>query len=115
MDELFMQNWFFFPFPSKAIFSIPGLFEDFSKNLEKVLPIALNYDHHSRSVQEWMTKQVNKFYFDNNLTRESVTNVTNVSDRLDSSSKTCSDEFYERRIPYVFHLSGFSCSPTVGF
>lgn len=62
-----------------AIFSIPGLFEDFAKNLEKALPVALNYDHHSRSVQEWMTKQISQFYFDNNLTRESVTNVTNVS------------------------------------
>lgn len=62
-----------------AIFSIPGLFEDFARNLETALPIALNYDHHSRSVQEWITKQISKFYFDNNLTKDSLRNVTNVS------------------------------------
>lgn len=64
---------------SVAIFSIPGLFEDFEKNLETALPIALNYDHHSQTVQNWITKNINQFYFDNDLTKESVTNVTNVS------------------------------------
>lgn len=57
---------------------MPGLFDDFSGNLQSVLPIALNYDHHDSSVQEWITQKIKDFYFSNNLNKEKEKNVTNV-------------------------------------
>lgn len=62
-----------------ALFNLPGLFDDFSDNLNSVLPIALNYDHHDSLVQEYITTKINEFYFANNLSKEKEKNVTNVS------------------------------------
>lgn len=62
-----------------ALFNLPGLFDDFSNNLNSVLPIALNYDHHDSLVQEYITTKINEFYFANNLSKEKEKNVTNVS------------------------------------
>lgn len=61
-----------------ALFNLPGLFEDFATNLDLALPIALNYDHHDSSVQEWITEKINEFYFGNSLSKEKEKNVTNV-------------------------------------
>lgn len=61
-----------------ALFNLPGLFEDFATNLDLALPIALNYDHHDSSVQEWITEKINEFYFGNSLSKEKEQNVTNV-------------------------------------
>lgn len=62
-----------------AILNIPGLFEDFKKNFKTALPIVLNYDHHDPLVQNWITKKIKQFYFDNDLTKDKQQNITNVS------------------------------------
>lgn len=61
-----------------AILNIPGLFGDFKRNFKHALPIALNYDHHDPKVQKWITKQINEFYFNNDLTHDKKQNLTNV-------------------------------------
>lgn len=61
-----------------AFFNIPGLFESFAENLAHALSVGLYYDHHDLDVQESITKQIKEFYFDNHLTREKKSNVTNV-------------------------------------
>lgn len=73
--------WYFPKFDCKilAISNIPGLFDTFAANLDFALPIAFYYDHHDTWTQESITNQINEFYFNNDLTRERESNVTNVS------------------------------------
>lgn len=62
-----------------AIVNVPGLFDDFSNNLELALSTAFYYDHQDSSIQETITNQIKHFYFDDNLTMEKFSNITNVS------------------------------------
>lgn len=62
-----------------ALLHVPGLFEDFSKNVKSILPITLNYDHHDKSTQNHITTQILDFYFNNAApSREKYENVTSV-------------------------------------
>lgn len=63
-----------------AIINIPELYSDFNANSEKALTVALNYDHHGKGVQQTITKNIQKFYFNNGkLSKETHQNLTNVS------------------------------------
>lgn len=57
---------------------MPGLFDEFAKNIDYALPIIFYYDHHDSSVQMAITKKIKEFYFGNKLTRDKELNVTNV-------------------------------------
>lgn len=52
---------------------------DFNTNIDKSLPISLNYDHHNVNVRNEITKKIRKFYLNGGkLTTETEQNVTNV-------------------------------------
>ncbi|XP_031636223.1 venom carboxylesterase-6-like [Contarinia nasturtii] len=61
---------------SLPIVNIPGLFEEFSADLKRVLSISLYYDHHSLSVQDTITRKIDDFYFGNNFSKDKFTNLT---------------------------------------
>lgn len=88
-----------------AIFSLPGLFDDFSSNHETALPIALNYDHHHPTVQSKITDQIREFYFNKQTPLAHMkTNITNVSNRS-----------RHLKIPDAQSIDLYSFSPTAGF
>lgn len=62
-----------------AIINLPDVHEDFKQNREKALPIALNYDHHATNVQQDITNQINRFYFNDEVfSPNTYQNLTNV-------------------------------------
>nr|AXB38858.1 juvenile hormone esterase [Sitodiplosis mosellana] len=63
---------------SLPIFNIPGLFDEFVRDLNFALSILFYYDHQDLSVQELITEQINEFYFSKNLSRNHFANVTNL-------------------------------------
>ncbi|XP_037938711.1 venom carboxylesterase-6 [Teleopsis dalmanni] len=48
-----------------ALLNEPGLLDDFKTKFNKVLPIVLNYDHHSDEIQKYITERIKSFYFKN--------------------------------------------------
>lgn len=63
-----------------AIINLPELYSDFNANTDKALPVALNYNHHGKDVQNTITKNIREFYFNNGkLSKETHQNLTNVS------------------------------------
>lgn len=48
---------------SAALLNIPGLLDEFKNKFANVLPIVLNYDHHSLSIQNDITREIEDFYF----------------------------------------------------
>lgn len=68
-----------FVFNLTAILNIPNLLEDFSKNYEKALPIALYYNHHPREVQSAITNKIIEYYFNGEspaaAKQQNITNV----------------------------------------
>ncbi|XP_055308049.1 juvenile hormone esterase isoform X2 [Sitodiplosis mosellana] len=83
---------------SAPLFNLPGLFDDFSENLNSVLPIALNYDHHDSFVQEYITTKINEFYFANSLSKEKEKNVTNLF--TDAWFLEAMDQYLELRLSH---------------
>lgn len=94
-----------------AILNSPELLEDFSKNYERALPIALNYDHHSKALQSDITNRIIEFYFNNEApSAAKQENITNVREIANDSKKL---ELWKSFIPWL--IWNFSYSPTVGF
>lgn len=57
----------------------PELLDDFNKKLESVLPISLYYDHHDKSIQDYLTAKIVDFYFKKEVpSAKKLTNLTNV-------------------------------------
>lgn len=92
-----------------AVFHIPGLFDEYVDNLNYGLPIALFYDHHDESKRTSITNQIKEFYFDNELTRERETNLTNVKYSCHLRS------FIKRIIEIFLFFVIFSCLVMHGF
>lgn len=65
-----------------AYYDIPELFDDFINNVDFALPIIFYYNHHDPSTQKWITSKIKEFYFDNNLTRDKIENVTKVKIKI---------------------------------
>lgn len=63
-----------------ALLNLPGLLDDFKEKFYDVLPIILNYDHHSKEVQMQITDRIDKFYFnyEHDWNKKNHQNLTNV-------------------------------------
>lgn len=57
---------------------MPGLFDSFASNVSFALPVIMEYAHLEQSGRDTITNKLVKFYFDNQITREKVENLTNV-------------------------------------
>lgn len=66
---------------SAPIINMKNLTDDFNKNWEQALPIALNYDHHKcPEKRQQITESISKYYFNNEKLHEKTRqNLTNVS------------------------------------
>lgn len=65
---------------SAALLNIPGLLEDFRERFKEILPITLNYDHHSAEIRNEITMKISEFYFEgkHDWTKENHHNLTNL-------------------------------------
>ncbi|XP_011185054.2 uncharacterized protein LOC105213718 [Zeugodacus cucurbitae] len=48
---------------TSPLLTIPGLLTDYKNQIQKILPIELQYDHHAPEVQEEITRQIEQFYY----------------------------------------------------
>ncbi|XP_055911613.1 venom carboxylesterase-6 [Eupeodes corollae] len=63
-----------------GLLNIPGLLDEFKQKFYEVLPIILNYDHHSKDVQRQITDRIDKFYFNglHDYEKKNHQNLTNL-------------------------------------
>ena len=66
-----------------ALLNTPEALEDFNDKIYDILPISLNYDHHSPQIANKITNKIIDFYFNGNHRRnwnvKNHHNLTNVS------------------------------------
>lgn len=74
MKSSFCNNFLIF----SAILNIPGLFESFAQNVSFALPVIMEYAHLDQPVRDSITNKLVQFYFNNQIKREKMENLTNV-------------------------------------
>lgn len=57
---------------------MPGLFDAFAQNVSFALPVIMEYSHIEQPVRDSITDKLIQYYFDNQIKREKMENLTNV-------------------------------------
>lgn len=68
---------------SLAMLNIPGLFDSFAQNVSFALPVIMEYAHLEPAARDSITNKFIKFYFDNQIKKEKMENLTNVIQRIE--------------------------------
>lgn len=77
-----------------AILNSPELYANFNQEFNRLLPIALYYDHHDEQVQKKLGDQISKFYFgEQRLIEKTHQNLTNVSIKMTSKNNIAKLQF----------------------
>lgn len=58
---------------------MPGSFDNFATNLDRILSAMIFHKHNNSSVQTNLTNQIKEYYFKNDLKRDKGVNLTNVN------------------------------------
>ncbi|XP_054728696.1 venom carboxylesterase-6-like [Anastrepha obliqua] len=80
------------------ILNLPGLLDEYKTQFHTILPIQLQYDHHSAEVREEITKKIEDFYFKEGHTYDKY-NHQNFTDLLsDGMFVVGVDEYIHQRV-----------------